>query len=443
MLITVWTGLFSAFCVVYVIFVPFNFSYTDFFLSGLVWVGFGLLSFFGLVFGLKLSRIKGASLMKLIGILTLGLVFCSFLVGGSAFVIPVADGSVGQGDLILNFLDDNGLFKDYDEVEASLSSLYQGVYGLEAEELSYLDKGEMYDFLSDLVFTGFKMSRNGIGEIPNIINCFQILQLLNDLEVRELDRKGRETEKVIKTGKDFINTHFDLFIEFITIESSYNFDLTIKEGKQSGLTRENLFRDHLEMKYYALKCMEIILGNDFDEFLENASLNLDLSHDEVSDPKKIEMTWEEEHPFFETSIVYGMDIEDVFYLTELMNLVITDKDLSHTVMKRLFDLDKMIFKLQDALNFTEEGIFKLNGKEESNNLRMNYVGSKILANIHRLDLIDSRLLLNYTDNQQIEGTFLTLDQENMGTMAAIENLQTNSADGELVLGELFFSSFSY
>ncbi len=71
--------------------------------------------------------------------------------------------------------------------------------------------------------------------------------------------------------------------------------------------------------------------------------------------------------------------------------------MKRTIQERIFDLDKFVVKLQDMIEF-ENGFFKMKDKSVSNNLRMNYHACKILANVHRLDQIKVKDIINYTES---------------------------------------------
>ncbi len=166
---------------------------------------------------------------------------------------------------------------------------------------------KLLDFLSDLVYSGFKETREGIGEIPNILNCYMIVELLSDIE----------------GGREFLDNNLDLFLEFISIESTYDWNQVVKMGSPCELTRENLFNDHLEMKYYTLKTLQVLFEDNFDMFLRNASLDFILTFDILSKPNKINLKWLNTVPFFDDDVIYFIeDFEKLYYLTEIMDLVI-------------------------------------------------------------------------------------------------------------------------
>ena len=120
-----------------------------------------------------------------------------------------------------------------------------------------------------------------------MMNAFQVISLLKDLS---------------SDGKKFLADNFDLFVEFISVESGFDFAATIKEGKSTSLTRENLFRDHLEMKYLALKSMELLLEKDFDAFLRNLSLDFVLTFDDDA-PGDIHLNWDGTTAYFENTVI--------------------------------------------------------------------------------------------------------------------------------------------
>ncbi|NHI94259.1 MAG: hypothetical protein EAX96_17335 [Candidatus Lokiarchaeota archaeon] len=164
-----------------------------------------IFSFFilGLSGFVKWSRVVKLVVMVVICFAFVGL----FLVPSVMTIPPDASNGVVQDDVLLNFLDEEGGLKDWDEDNATLSSTYQGWFSLGDEEKEKIDKDLLFDFLKDLVYSGFKETRGGKNEIPTMMNAFQVISLLKELS----------------DGEKFLQDNFDLFVEFISVESGFDF----------------------------------------------------------------------------------------------------------------------------------------------------------------------------------------------------------------------------
>ena len=376
-------------------FTPYSYT-TSYHFSGAMFtilLGAGSCLFLGFIFKvIRKEHLNFVNVKKIMICILLFVICVSFFLGASSIVISNQQDqaqNLPSQDLWIPFLADNGGFKDLDEDEASLQSTYFAYFSMNDKEKKAVNETRLVEYLTELVRDGFKSTEK---EIPTIINCYMIVHLLSEAG---------------KKGTKFLREHFDLFISFISTESSYDWMNTIKYGEPTALTRETLFWNHLELKYYTILSLKLLLESqkmNFDQFLRNASLNFELSHVRENAINEIQLIWNQQDAFFSNDVIYSKNLEDLFYISQIMDVIITNKNYKKTIEKQLFKLDSFGNKVLEAVEY-ENGKFILSGTTTTNHLKLNYIICRLLANIHSLHLLDTDEIRNYTEYQRINDNF--------------------------------------
>jgi len=278
-------------------------------------------------------------------------------------------------DYLSLFEDPLGGFKDLNEDEATLTSTYQLYFSLNEEQRAEI-ASLLPEFLIELIYDGFLNSRS-CNEITNILNCYLIIILLQE-----------STE-----GRAFISQHLDLFIHFLEVESTYEINEALKHGNSIGLTKESLFQGNLELKYYLFTCLNMLLSENFISFLQNSSLFFEIESDPVNEPGKIMITQENSNPFFSIEFFQGYDLEDYYYLTGILDILLNPTQQKLDIFKRLFDLNEIKSNILDIVEFSDDvGLYSLIGMNSVEQLQVTYLTCKIFSNIGQYNFISSGII---------------------------------------------------